>query len=355
MSVFLHNIINRFCVISFLFLMMPLSGFAVTLAQYRENIQSAKDYTLELLYPDDEDMSAAVRLNFERENLAGIRQVLPKNEKVEWRETIVETDNEWLNDKLDVLEKESEDSPKRELILNEIYERLDSIELGLEELEKPTAQTRSKDEDKRKLAEILRREEFQKPDVKTESLFKRILRKIWQWLRDLFPKPNLPETSAGGFEGFSFVLQVILYALVLGGIGFLIYRFAPFLTALFRRGDKQDKQDRVILGERLSATETGQNLFNQAEQLARDGNLRGAIRKGYIALLCELSDRKIIGLAQHKTNRDYLRDVRQKQELYENMNGLTSNFERHWYGFEAANETDWEDFRQNYKKALNAG
>ncbi|CAN5138744.1 hypothetical protein BH20ACI1_BH20ACI1_08010 [soil metagenome] len=110
----------------------------------------------------------------------------------------------------------------------------------------------------------------------------------------------------------------------------------------------------MILGERLSENETAQNLFNQAEQLAREGDLRGAIRKGYIALLCELSDRKIIGLAQHKTNRDYLRDVRTKRELYENMNGLTSNFERHWYGFDNAEITDWEEFRQNYKKAVNS-
>ncbi len=334
--------------------MMPLAGFAATLAQYRENLQSAKDYTIELLYPDDEEMAEAERLNFERENVAEIRQMVPKNEKVEWRGTTIETDNGWLHEKLDVFEKVSEDAPKRELILNEIYERLDSIKIKFEDLEKHAAETRSKDEDKRKLAEILRREEFQKPTVKTESLFKQILREIWQWVRALFPKPNLPDTPTGGFQGLSFVLQMILYAVVLGGIGFLIYRFAPFLANRFRRGEKKEKQDRVILGERLSGEETAQSLFSQAEQLAREGNLRGAIRKGYIALLCELSDRKIIGLAQHKTNRDYLRDVRRKNELYENMNRLTVNFERHWYGFETANETDWEDFRQNYKKAVNS-
>jgi hypothetical protein len=52
------------------------------------------------------------------------------------------------------------------------------------------------------------------------------------------------------------------------------------------------KQERVILGERISAEETAQILFAEAEHLARQGNLRGAIRKGYIALLCDLSDRK---------------------------------------------------------------
>jgi hypothetical protein len=148
---------------------------------------------------------------------------------------------------------------------------------------------------------------------------------------------------------------MLLYALVLGGIAFLIYRFAPFLFERFQNREKKQKRERVILGERLAENETAQNLFDEAEKLAREGNLRGAIRKGYIALLCDLSDRKIIGLSRHKTNRDYLKAVRRKSELYENMNGLTLNFERHWYGFEAANQADWEEFKTGYLKAVGIG
>ena len=70
--------------------------------------------------------------------------------------------------------------------------------------------------------------------------------------------------------------------------------------------------------------------------------------------MCELSDRKIIGLAQHKTNRDYLRDVRKKQVLYQNMNGLTLSFERHWYGLETADEGDWQEFKRNYQQTVNS-
>jgi len=132
----------------------------------------------------------------------------------------------------------------------------------------------------------------------------------------------------------------------------LIYRFAPFFAERFRRRASEDKGERVILGEKLAAHEDAQTLFDEAEALARAGNLRGAIRKGYIALLCELSDRKVIGLAQHKTNRDYLRDVRKKRALYENMSGLTRRFERHWYGFEAADEADWQEFREIYRQAV---
>ena len=89
-----------------------------------------------------------------------------------------------------------------------------------------------------------------------------------------------------------------------------------------------------------------------AQRQSGGGNLRAAIRKGYIAFLCELSDRRLIGLAQHKTNRDYLRDVRKKDALYQNMNGLTTSFERHWYGLETADEGDWQKFKENYQKAI---
>jgi hypothetical protein len=138
---------------------------------------------------------------------------------------------------------------------------------------------------------------------------------------------------------------------ILGALGFLIYRFAPFFAAKYRHKQKGQTKERIILGERLAADATGQNLFEEAERLAREGNLRGAIRQAYIALLCDLSDKKIIGLSQHKTNRDYLRDVQRQNDLYKNMSGLTENFERHWYGFEAAKESDWEEFRSGYRRA----
>ena len=119
-----------------------------------------------------------------------------------------------------------------------------------------------------------------------------------------------------------------------------------------RRKKKTKREARIVLGERLEADQTAADLLAQAEILAREGNLRAAIRKAYIALLCELGDRKIISLAQHKTNRDYLNSVRDKASLYASMRKLTSRFELHWYGFVPANENDWNEFRADYKATL---
>src|SRR5207237_6844984 len=143
-------------------------------------------------------------------------------------------------------------------------------------------------------------------------------------------------------------------ALCLGAIALIIWRFGRSLWS-GRRTKKAKREARIVLGERLEADQTAADLLAQAEILAREGNLRAAIRKAYIALLCELGDRKIVSLAQHKTNRDYLNSVRERARLYNSLRQLTSSFELHWYGFEPAVESDWNEFRTVYQQALKTG
>ncbi len=333
--------------------MFSISAFGKDLTQYKTNINSARDYTLQLLYPDDEVTdSESAYADFERRTIAEIRKAVPPSEKIEWENSSIQTDNSWLAAKLDEYEKEPKDSRKREAILTEVSERLDSIGKKVAEIESPPISQRTKDEDKRKLAEILSRDEYRKPDPADKSLFTRMYEAVMKWMREVFPEPDIKPGQTAGFGQIAQVLVYGILALIAVGIGFVLYKFTPQFVQRYRSREKKDKSDRVILGERLSADQKSSDLLSEAERLANEGNLRGAIRKGYIAFLCELSDRKIIGLSQHKTNRDYLRDVRSKTELYKNMNGLTLNFERHWYGFESANEADWEEFKVGYRNAL---
>ena len=320
----------------------------MTLNEYKENIAHLKEDVTSIL---SEDFQGQKREEFEREVFQEFREMLPAKSRIEWQGASVETDNQWIFDKIEKLKEEKNPSRRTE-IFTEIYERLSAIELKIKELENPSISDRTKDEDKRKLAEILLREEYQKPVEEQENFIQKAYREFMEWLKNKFPRPNIPEGAASSFQSLSFILQLALYAVVLAIIGFLIYRFLPFFAGRFRNKERRKKRDRVILGEKLAANESAQSLFSEAEQLAREGNMRQAIRKGYIALLCDLSDRKIIGLAQNKTNRDYLRDVRKRDELFQNMRGLTNNYERHWYGFDEADERDWEEFRQGYRQAI---
>ena len=322
--------------------------FAATLSEYKEAVAHLKDDAAAIIAGG---MGGKEQEDYEREFFGEIRELLPAKDRIEWEGASLETDNQWIFDKIEHLATEKNPS-RREEIFTEIYERLAAIEQKIAELEKAAAAERTKDENKQKLAEILRREEYRKPEERGESFLQRIYREFTEWLKKNFPRLNIPESSSGGFESVSFILQLLLYALVLGIIGFLIYRFMPFFAGKFRGRESREKRDRVILGEKVSAREDARSLFDEAERLAREGNTRQAIRKGYISLLCELSDRKIVRLAQHKTNRDYLRDVRKRDELFRDMRGLTNNYERHWYGFDEASETDWEEFRAGYREAV---
>ena len=331
-------------------LLSAIAVSAASLDDYRQRVESVHSFVEELLAGVDTSEQGKRDVRHENDVAAHIRRVLPPTEKVEWPNGSVETANEWLFASLEQFQNE-EDPAKRGLILTSINERLASIAREVDLLQKAAASHRTKDEDKQKLAEILQREEYQKAQAKQESLFQKWLREFMEWLAKVFPRTPATPSSDPGTGSLKIGLQILIFALVIGLVGFLIYKFVPIFG---RRGRKKKKEkgDRVILGERVTRDESAASLFDEAELLAREGNLRGAIRKGYIAMLCELSDRKLIGLARHKTNRDYLRDVRKRADLFENMNGMTLNFERNWYGLRPTDEQDWEDFKNRYRQTI---
>ncbi len=328
---------------------------AATLIQYQQKIKDVSESVSYLNYPE-EYLTDAENLANEREILKEIRSKLPLDEKIELKDASFNVNHDWILQKVAEYENESADSIKRTPIIDELSQHLSTVEYKLSELQKQEVSKQTKDADKQKLDEILQRSEFQPPLEAEETWFQRKWREFLEWLDKLLQR-NRPQSDQQmpEIKGSPMLASALLYlviGLAVALVGFLIYRYSPFFVRKFRERDRSDKTSRVILGETLSAEDTSQNLFADAEKLAREGNLRGAIRKGYIAFLCELSDRKVIGLARHKTNRDYLRDIKKRNELHRNMSDLTSNFERNWYGFNQTDQQDWEEFKQTYHQSI---
>ena len=338
-----------------LLLMAILTTFvrSAELSDYHARIRSARDGMQDLLsnVAAEEEDEAGYPPN--AVVYARLREMIPTQETVSTSSGEIQINNRWFINRLKAAEDES-DLVRRAEILNEIDGRLAAIGAELETLRNEAAAGRSKDEDKRKLSEILGRPEYQKPAPKEpeENLLSKWIREFLQWL-----EPYLPTFGSGtapDLSGGVTAVQYLLIGLIVLIIGFLAFKLAPLLAPRFRRKSKVQKESRVILGETIHEDVSSHDLFSDAERLAREGDTRGAIRKSYVALLCELGDRKLIGLAHHKTNRDYLRDVRSRRSIHHEMTGLTSSFERHWYGSQVARAEDWEEFRRRCGDTIRA-
>ena len=332
--------------VAILILCLAVTTAASTLDDYKQRLDSASDVVLKTRAAEDQqDQASGERL------VADLTKKVPPTERVEWPGGSVETDNSWLNIAVESYRGETT-RIKRWEILDGIRERLQAESQSIAELQSGIAQQATKDPDKQKLAEILSRPEYQPPKVEDQSLFEKWWREFRDWIDSLFPKPRIAPSDSAGFGSLRVVLQVLIFAVVAGLLGFIFWRFLPFFRAKFGKRDKSGRGDRVILGEIIASDESAADIFAEAERLAREGDIRGAIRKGYVAVLCELGDRRLVRLARHKTNRDYLRDARRTPKVFEGLSGLTDNFERNWYGIRRAAPEDWEAFREGYDQTL---
>ena len=278
-------------------------------------------------------------------NLDFVREYLPAKESIRFRAQTIAVDNSWLDTDINDYQHSTKATERSEAV-SRIVERLKAIQEHVRELQAAATEPGDKDADKGRLAAILRRPEYI-PTPPEGNALERLIERFLRWLDKLMPR--MKPFKGGDSRWISTIAQIIVVAVCIGAIGYLIWRFGPRLVS-GRRQKKKKREARIVLGEKLEPDQTAADLMAQAEGLAREGNLRAAIRKAYIGLLCELGDRKIISLAQYKTNRDYLHAVRDKGSLYTSMRKLTNMFELHWYGFVPAGEADWDEFRNGYRK-----
>jgi hypothetical protein len=320
-----------------------------TLDDYQHRVTAAATLVDELR-DAGEDESNPQPENFITTNLTRVRQMLPAKETVTLDGLSVAIDNSWLHEELSAYEKASL-TTKRSESLARMAERLHAIDERIQEIHRRNTVSTDKDAEKGRLAEILRRPEYISKAPEGSAL-ERVLERIVRWIAKLFP--NIKPMKPGGSLWIARIAQILVVGVCLAAVAFLVWRYGPrFMQG--RRKKKKKREARIILGERLEPDQTSADLLAQADALARNGDLRSAIRKAYIALLCELGDRKLISIAQYKTNRDYLYSVRDKGSLYSSMRKLTASFELHWYGLVPAGENDWTDFRNDYQKTLRTG
>lgn len=334
-----HHLAAVFGVL-FLFLFFPTTVAAIPISQYHQNLQSAIA-SLDSLDEtgDDFDSQLAKSIEF-------VRTTLPRQQTVEFEGQTCNVDNSWLHKYLDELEQ-TDDVPGK---FTEILWSLRALEARVAERQNPGGTAaENKEWAKTRLESILARPEYA-TGPQGSSALARLLQDLISWLGKFWPKRRV--VSGGRIDLITLIAQIVIITLAVLVIAYVIKTLFARFWGRSRKPITRKREARIVLGERLEPDATATDLLSEAEALARQGDLRAAIRKAYIALLVELGDRKLISLAPHKTNRDYLNSLRSAPQLHSRMRGLTDSFERHWYGFANVTPNDWQDFRAGYLAAL---
>lgn len=331
-----------------LLLIVPATASADTLRpeDYQRELQRAISSLKDLSDFDETEYPNIYQEQFNK-TTATIREALPEKQSVQSSDEVCEVDNTWLHTALEDFKTLTPE--KRVTRLEQLIDRLEALEQRVAYQRRASTENDNKVYTKGKLESILSRPEYVTQERGPNALT-RLIQDFIRWISQFLPGPM--KISPGRSSWMTVVAQVLVLIVVLLVVLFVARILVRRFSGKRRKRAPKKRKARIVLGEQLKPEDTSTDLLSEAEALARQGELRAAIRKAYIALLVELGDRKVITLAQHKTNRDYLNSVRNNSVLHSNMRGLTDSFERHWYGFDEATDNDWQNFRLRYTAAL---
>ena len=202
---------------------------AADLGDYRNRLSAAVD-SIEALLAADSTQDPATTMSY-------IRERLPENETIMLGEQRVAVNNKWLHEAISEYEAMPASGDQRSAALGRVRDRLRALVERLKEMEPGAA--RNQEENKARLAEILRRPDYNKQASQGGAL-ERLWERFLRWLDSLFPeRKSGPGRPNPGF--MSGLAQLLVLGIFVAAIGFLIWRLAP---RYFRGRKKRKKGDR---------------------------------------------------------------------------------------------------------------
>jgi len=328
--------------ISLCALRAPAQGRS-TVDDYANRLDRAERSVKEAIERKSKASELATRMN-------EVKRLLPVSEEVEFNGATTRVDNAWLHEAVDGAVKTEVAAERRLQMLGEISARLTRLRQSIKSAQ--TADGRASQDQRARLDDILARPEY-RPEEERESTIARWISHIKEFigrlLRKLFGGSPARAPQTGG-AGLVMVLRALIFLVVVAALIFgaakLVRRFQ------IRQKPAKEVETREALGEEIPEYVTAADLFAMASELARQGEYRKAIRRAYIALLCDLDQRGKLRLGRSKTNRDYLDAMSSEQRIYPKFSVMTLAFERAWYGQARATEEEFHNFVSLYQEAI---
>ncbi len=284
--------------------------------------------------------------DYGEEGISYIKRLLPRSEQIEFEGRETPADNTWLYVLLDSYAAEK-DPQQRTARLNEAVGRLRALDAHLRRADAAASSEVADPRDK--IREILSRPAYQ-PEQETAvgAFVKKVLRKVRGFVGEVYSAltrllERLFGASANGGWISNLVLIVVLAAAVI---------VAARLARRLRRPQNKRKKTRLVLGEEIAADGTSRELAEAGLAAARAGDFRTAVRKLYVSLLYELSERNLIELEDSATNHEYLSKASRLSGLAGPMRYLTDRFDYVWYGMFQSSEDDFAAYLARYEEAM---
>lgn len=152
----------------------------------------------------------------------------------------------------------------------------------------------------------------------------------------------------GASAGLGQLMQILAIMIAIAGIGYGIYRT---LQSPRNRRIGQAEDGTIITLENVDAYIHETDLERFLREALAAGNYPLGIRLYYLQIIKLLSEKEAIRWSRAKTNRDYLREMKDHR-LGRAFREATRHYERVWYGNEALDGAGFSALEPSYKQLI---
>jgi hypothetical protein len=153
------------------------------------------------------------------------------------------------------------------------------------------------------------------------------------------PVPEMPDTPQVNLPPAADVSGLAQIILLVAGVIVVALVFVYFARSLQVQSAEAEPD---VSADPTTSTDAQ----TRADETAQSQDYRSAIRYMYLASLLMLDERGVIHYDSSLTNREHLRHLRDKPQVYEILRRVINAFEEVWYGYHPIDEAYYQRFRQ---------
>lgn len=204
------------------------------------------------------------------------------------------------------------------------------------------------------LFEILKRREFNQTTEESpvNKALRQMIEGIWEWIKQLFQKYSPKRPLQFDPDTFNTELITVLKIVLIAAAAVFLFFIIRIIIKRVYIPIKRKKGSAYDANEYL---EKPDEVLSRIKELMAQKEYTMAFCFLFVAVLLELDKKKILKIEKWKTNRMYIREIKQNAvEMFETMREFSASFNRCCYGGRKMDEDGiktWYDFFISIREA----